>query len=166
MTGQEQIDRLVVSATDPAVAAERHHGQRQTAEPAVETGQRHTREGDRTGAELERGNGDRQPEAEWDDRREHETDPVCLEQLQQRVGVEQGAGIVGSLEPQHGAEHGGRQQRQQTDTGIHATDSLVISGGGPRCGTDEERRHSGIAGGVVCRCVCGVWACIDRRHET
>ena len=80
--GQEQIDHVGFAAADPAVAGERRHGERETAQPRIETGQRKAWEGDLTCTELQRGDSNRQPEPERNDRPEHETDPVHLEHLQ------------------------------------------------------------------------------------
>ena len=74
-----------VAAADAAVVGERHDHEDESGQPAVEPGERQPRERQRTGAELEWHDRDRQPDAERHQRGGDEPDPVQLEQLRDGV---------------------------------------------------------------------------------
>ena len=115
-------------------------------QPAVEPGERQPWERQRTGAELEWHDRDRQPDAERDQRGGDEPDPVELEQLRDRVAVEQDVTAVDAFDAEQHADHGRRRAARRTNrrgtAGRSACDRSRSATPPPPPGTTRSRtRH-------------------------
>ena len=113
VAAEVQLDHLRVTAEWPAVEGEGDDDQHEPGEPAPQSSRGETREGERSGADLQGNDEDADPEQQRQDGTLDESHPERREELAVVVDVEQRRVPVDSFDPEDDSDGGNGEQAEE-----------------------------------------------------